>query len=282
MIFNLVSNLGEGYDPDLILQYNTSIAVSLKAALIAAGHGVNLVKDHDDRAPACDHTIVISNWAMGRVRDDPIYRVMLKAATKGEFCLWLDAAFGGMDAMYDLVLTVVPPYPTSGPRYKWVGFAADPTIFKPGQEGRPLAWVDSYAYGWHQGQFDYVFDILKAVLSVSGVGTVQPLEQYNTGRRIPRAEMAVQMGRCHFSIVTQLGNWGLTNIETATCGALLVIHKDMNREHTWPCELNHILWENQRDLEEILSRTVDIQANRAKAMEQSWPQVVARMEEALQ
>lgn len=279
MIFNLVSNLSEGYDPDLILQYNTSIAVSLKAALIKAGHYVTLVKDHDDEAPTAGYTIVISNWAMNRVRDDPAYLPMLRRATRWKLCLWLDAAFGGMDAQYDTVFTVVPPYDYSGPKFRWAGFAADPDIFKSQQASQPRAFIDSYAYGWHDGKYDYVFDIIKAVTKDMAVS--QPVEQYNEGRRIPRARLAEIMSYCHFSVVTQVGNWGLTNIETATCGALLVIHKDMNAEHTWPCELNHALWKSKYELEEILSRPVDVEANRAKALEQNWAQVVARIEGAL-
>ncbi len=55
----------------------------------------------------------------------------------------------------------------------------------------------------------------------------------------------------------------------------------MNRENTKPCDLNYAFWETQSDLEEILSRTVDVEANRAKALEQTWGDVVSRMEEAL-
>lgn len=281
MIVNLVSNLGEAFNPDLILQYNTSITFNLSRALDEAGHEVNLVKDHDNEAPKADHSIVVSNWAMNRIRDDPKYLAMLREATDGKLALWLDAAFGGMDNLYDVVLTVTPPYKQSGPKFKWVGYAADPEVFYPEQDPRPTAFVDSFAYGWYEGQYDYVYDIIKAVLDVSRVQVLQPIEQYNTGRRIPWLELAALFRRCHFSVVTQLGNWGLTNIETAACGALLVQHKPMNRENSWPCDLNYAFWESQADLEEILSRTVDVKANRAKALEQTWGDVVSRMEEAL-
>ncbi len=281
MKINIVSNLGEGFNPDLILQYNTSIAFNLRKALKGAGHEINLVKDHDNQAPKADHSIVISNWAMNRVRDDPRYLNMLREATDGKLGLWLDASFSGMDKLYDVVLTVTPPYEHSSPKFKWVGYAADPTVFYPEQDPRPTAFVDSYAYGWYGGEYDYVYDILKAVLDVSQIQVLQPIEQYNTGKRIPWPQLAALFRRCHFSIVTQLGHWGLTNIETATCGALLIMPKPMDRPHSWPCDLNHVFWENQADLEEILSRPVDIEANRAKALESTWEKVVDRLTEAL-
>ena len=282
MKLNLISNLAENFDPNLILQYNTSITVNLRKALQKAGHEVHLVRDHDNEASKADHSIVVSNWAMNRIRDDPTYLAMLREATDGKLGLWLDAAFGGMDNLYDVVLTVTPPYPQSDPKFKWVGYAADPEVFYPDQDPRPTAFVDSYAYGWYESQYDYSYDILKAVLAVSGLQILQPVEQYNTGRRIPWAQLAALFRRCHFSIVTQLGHWGLTNIETATCGSLLVMHKPMDRPHSWPCEMNHAFWETQSDLEQILSRPVDVEANRAVALKQTWAKVVTRIEKALQ
>ena len=281
MKLNLISNLGENYNPDLILQYNTAIAFNLKKILEETGHEVNLVNDHANEAPPADHSIVISNWAMNRMKDEPKYMETLRAATDGKLGLWLDAAFSGMDELYDVVLTVTPPYSTSSPKFKWVGYAADPTVFYPDQDLKPTTFVDSYAYGWYGGQYDYAYDILKAVFSVYQIQVLQPIKQYNTGRRIPWTQLAAIFRRCHFSIVTQLGNWGLTNIEAATCGSLLVIHKPMEREYSWPCELNHVFWENQFDLEEILSRHVDVEANRAKALENTWVKVVDRLMEAL-
>lgn len=281
MIINLVSNLGEDFNPDLILQYNTAITSNLKKALEEEGHDVNLVRDHTDEAPKANHTIVISNWAMKKLRADPLYLIMLREATDGKLGLWLDAAFGGMDDIYDVVLTVTPPYLNSGPKFKWVGFAADPELFYPEQGLRPTAFVDSYAYGWHNGSFNHIFDTLQAVLKTSEVDVIQPILQYNTGKRIPWDQLAGLFRRCHFSIVTQLGHWGLTNIETATCGALLVIHKSMDRPNTWPCKLNHVIWETSTDLEEILKGPVDVETNRAQALENSWAKVVARIEEAL-
>jgi len=281
MKFNVVSNLGEDYNPDLILQYNKVIAWSLRRALEEAGHEVFFVRDHADEAPPADHSIVISNWAMNRVRDDSSYLAMLREATGGKLGLWLDAAFSGMEELYDVVFTVTPPYEHSSSKFKWAGFAAYPDIFYPEQESRPTAFVDSYMYGWYGGEYDYSYDILRAVLDGSKIQVLQPIEQYNKGKRIPWAQLASLFRRCHFSIVTQLGNWGLTNIETATCGALLVLHKPMERAYSWPCDLNHVFWENQADLSEILSRPVDIEANRAKALENTWTKVVDRLMEVL-
>jgi len=281
MILNLVSNLGEGYNPDLILQYNTSIAVNLKKFLEKAGHDVNLVKDHDNTAPEADHSIVISNWAMNKIKANHGYRRMLREVSRGKVALWLDAAFGGMDELYDVVLTVTPPYEASAPKFKWVGYAADPEVFYPQPGSEPTAFVDSYAFGWYNAEYDYVYDIIKEVLEDIELKIIQPVTQYNTGKRVPWTQYAALFRQCQFSVVTQLGGWGLTNIETATCGALLVMNKAMDRPLSWPCKMNHAFWETKEELKDILGRDVDLKANRAVALESSWGDVVNRVEEAL-
>ena len=82
--------------------------------------------------------------------------------------------------------------------------------------------------------------------------------------------------KCHYYCCTQLGESGLTRIEAATSGALLVVPEALYRPRTMD-SLECRMWRTRDDLLDILSTDVDVKANREKALVHSWDKVVERM-----
>lgn len=282
MRINLVSNLGENFDVKKFNAYNHVIAYNLREALLDSGHDVQMIRDHDNEVPffKADHTVVISAVAMNKIHDNQGYKLMLRANTEGKFCLWLDAAFSQWGPYFDLIFTVVPPYKDSASHYRWVGYAADPAIFYPAHEEKTV-FVDSYMWGWYGGIHDWIYRIIQEVLEDSGLRILQPVPIYNKGRRATWPEMIEAFRASHFHVTTQVGNFGLTNIEATTCGALLVIHENLNEPRSWPFPMPHVTWKTREDLEEILTKMPDIRENRIMALEHSWRRVALRLLEGL-
>jgi len=279
VIINLVSNLDEIFDVEKFYSYNHVIAYSLRRALLSLGHEINMVRDHGDEAPQADHTIVISAVAMAKVRDNPEYKAMLREATQGILALWLDASFSGWDQHFDRILNVVPPYKDSSDKYRWVGYAAYPDLFYPDQEEKTV-FVDSYPWKWYGGAHDWIYRCIQEALAESGLRILQPIKAYNQGRAM-WPEMIEAFRASHFHVTTQIGNFGLTNIEAITCGARLVLHEDLNERRSWPFLMPHALWETKEELLEILAREPDVDYVRSQALEHTWDKVVRRVLENL-
>lgn len=283
MIINLVSNLDENFQVEKFNAYNHVIAYSLRGALLDLGHDVNMVKDHSIKSiypPIADHSIVISAVAMSMVRDEPHIKQALEASTRGKLALWLDAAFTQWFPYFDRILTVVPPYKTSNKKYRWVGYAADSILFRP-QQKEKTAFVDSYMWGWYGGAHDWIYRCIQEALSESELRILQPVPVYNKGRRATWPEMIEAFRASHFHVTTQIGNFGLTNIEATTCGAKLVIHEDLNEPRSWPFEMPHVTWKTKEDLLEILARDTDVNAVRSQVLKHTWRRVTLRLLEGL-
>lgn len=279
MRFNLVSNLSEQAEPTQFCSYNHIIAYSLKKALTSAGHEAVLVSDKQTQIPIADHAIVISNFAMNRVLREINYHSALKAASRGLLCLWLDSDFGDWKNHFDRVLTVNRRGAHKPEVFRYVGWAADSSIFFPEQSGLAV-YVDPYMRGFYGCRFDSVYDEIQRVVESSGIEFFQPVFQYNAGR-VPWVTVAGLLRKSSFFVVTQLGKWDLMNIEAATCGALLVVHKRLDRPDTYPSPLNHRVYSSPEELLEILREPVDVAANRAVALENTWAKVVDRVLEAV-
>jgi len=280
MNFNIISNLTEKFDTNKFNAYNHVVTYELRKELQRRGHTVHLVRDHDNRQPPqCDHTIAVSNVGMSKIRSNSHYRKQIRKSTKGKLCLWLDSDVGNWPD-YDLVFCVNLSHNRNPRKFRYVGWAAGPERFKSAQQQK-TAFIDAYMWGWYQGRYDHIYETLREVTESLDISTIQLVIEYNKIRRATWNEMTEAFTKSHYYICTQIGNWGLTNIEAATCGALLVIHRDLDRPKTWPSPLNHKLWSTAEELREILTEPVDVQANRSKAMKNSWQKVVNRIMEAL-
>lgn len=277
MIFNLVSNLNENYDVTKFNAYNHTVTFSLMIALIKKGHEVNLIQDTSDKLRNADHTIVISNFAINRIRKEPDYLKALRDVTSGKLCLWLDSDMGNWP-MFDIVFCV--NYTGRELRqFTPVGWGVDPEVFFPEQQEKAV-FVDSYMTGWYNGQHDHVYTKIENALKTLNIKVFQPVKQYNKGR-VTWTELINIFKRCSFYVLTQKAYWGITNLEAASCGCLLVVHKSLDCPNTWPSELNHVFWETENDLKQILSSTVEVFRNREIATKNSWETVVNKILETL-
>jgi len=283
MIINLICNLGEDAEIGDLVAYNTVVAWNLRQSLTKMGVECRLVPERtlmENPPPKADHTIALSNIAMTRARDNRNYRAALRDSTRGELCLWLDASWVGWDNIFDHIFTVVPPFPGRSSKYLHVGYGADPAYLYPEQREKAV-FLDSLMWGKYDGKYDYLYKLYTDVLQTIDLEVISPVPVYNKSRRLPWLEMQAERRKCHFFCVTQLGGFGLSRMEAATCGSLIVQPKKLYREE-YTVDLNMKIWNTREDLIEILSSEVDVEANRLKALEHSWDKSASIIMKALE
>jgi len=280
MRFNILSTISEGAKPAELWSYNQIVAFSLKKGLKALGHEAVLVDDKTRNFKIANHSIVTSSKVLNQFRTDPGYMRALANASAGNVCLWLDSDFNGWyTPLFDRILVVCRQHKQDPQRFRYVGWAADSELFRPEQK-QPMVAVDTYMRGFYKGSLDHVYDIIEDVVKDTDMQVFQPVIQYNAGRiKWPVIASGLRMST-HY-IVTQPAAWGLTNIEAATCGAQLLIHKDLMAPKTWPSPLNYWMYDSAEQLRELLQRPVDVEANRKLALENSWLKVAERVMEAV-
>lgn len=280
MRFNILSTIKEGAQPRDLWSYNQIVAYSLKKGLKTLGHEAILIDDKTEDFKCANHTIVTSSKVLNQFRRNPGYMRAVANATAGKVCLWLDSDFNGWyTPLFDRILVVCRQHSQDPERFRYVGWAADSTLFKPLQKSSMVA-VDTYMRGFYGGRLDHVYDIIESVVKTTKMQVYHPVTQYNTGRiKWPVLASGLRMST-HY-IVTQPAAWGLTNIEAATCGAQLLIHKDLVASKTWPSPLNYWVYGSAEELTELLKRPVDVEANRKLALENTWQKVAMRVVEAV-
>lgn len=277
-MINLVCNLGEGAELNDLNAYNTVVAWFLRLALEKKGVESRLVPGHkvlEQPPPKADHTIVFSNHAMTRARDNPQYLSALRKTTQGKLALWLDFSWKNWNHYFDHVFTVAHPLPGSPAKYVHVGYGADTRYLYPEQEEKAV-FLDSLMWGFYNNNYDPIYRIYEEVLPTLDVKVYSPVPIYNKTPRVPWLEMQAARRKCHFFLVTQLGGFGLGRIETATCGALVVQPKKLNKPHL-NVDLTMEIWETREDLIKILESEVDIEAVSRKARTHSWDKAASRL-----
>lgn len=295
MIINLFSYNTESSTPDTFFSFNQVVAWSLHEALKKRGVETRFIGNGqfvEESTPKADHSIVISSYTMKAVRDSPALHQKMREATKGKMALYLDSDYTDWWKVFDLVFTVVKPV-TTNPQYVYAGWGADPELFYPDQDDKAI-FIDSLMYGKYKGRFDSIYDDIKSVFHISDgqlkikkplthkttvngtkITVYMPIPTYR-GNKILWPEFGSIQRKCHFYLCTQLGESGLSRIESATCGALLVVHEAFYRPRTMD-SLECRMWRTRDDLLDILLTDVDVKANREKALEHSWDKVVERM-----
>jgi len=279
MQFNIISNLAEPADPATFYAYNHIIAYHLKKALEQQGHGALLVSDKETVIPQCTNTILISNIAMNKARNNPEYYSKLRHTTSNKLCMWLDSDLGGWANIVDIIFCVNRRCKTHPETFRHVGWAADPNIFYPEQK-EPVVYVDPYMHNFYNGRYSHVYDVIKEALASTQSTIIQPVTEYNHGR-ITWLSNAEYFRKTSFYVLTQPGYWGWTNIEAASCGALLVVHESLDKPDTWPSKLNNKVYSSKEELLTFLKEPVNIQANREVALQNSWSKVTDKVLEAL-
>ena len=286
MIINLVSNLDEDAQLNDIYIFNHTVAWFLREALKKRGVKGRLVRDADllhSMPPKADHTLVISGT--GRHYVAGLHSVGIKLGvdvrgkiqktSSGKIGMYIDADYSQWFKHFNHIFTVVKPRKTSPKKCVYAGWGADPECFYPDQDERAL-FLDSYRYGTHKGRFDYVYDIYKEALTETDIKIYNPSPVCNRNLRVPFTEYLNIMRKCHYYCCTQLGESGLTRIEAATCGALLVVPAGLYRPKTM-ASLEHKIWNTKEELLDILSTDVDVKLNRRRALEHSWDKVAGRV-----
>ena len=276
-MINLIGNLGEDARLEDLNTFNHVVAWFLREALKKQGHESRFVRDHANVIPAADHTIVLSGIAMRRIRADPKYREIVRAATKGMMTLYLDAAFAYWDKLFDLIFTVVQPFKKSSKQYVYAGWGADLNYCFPQQKERTV-FLDQY-----QGQ-EPIWKMYKKVLPKAGVKILlHPYDtEFPTVPTRPRSRpswLTMQkrfFRKTWFYLETGSGESGLTRIEAATCGALIVVPKSLYRPLTL-ASLEHAIWTEEWELRQILKSKPDPEKISRKARVHTWDKVASRI-----
>lgn len=295
MIINLFSYNTETSAPDNLFSFNQVVAWSLRKAFSKIDVETRFVGDGqfwEGDIPEADHSIVISGFVMRTIRDNPTFHQKVRQATKRKMTLYLDADYAYWWKLFDHVFTIVKPIQPQA-QYIYAGWGADPNIFYPDQDDKAI-FIDSLMYGKYKGKFDTIYDDIKDVFNISeeqlaGKNPVTyktsvdgmeitiylPIPLYR-GNKVPWSDFRHTQRKCHFYLCTQLGDGGLTRIESATCGSLLVVPKPFLRPRTMD-SMEHVVFETKQELIEILKEKTDPRAIQEKALGHSWDKVVERM-----
>lgn len=270
-LINLISNLDEDAKLEQLYAFNQVVAWFLRDALEKLGHKCRFVKDHNNTIPLADHSIIISAIATTKMRSKPVYYNAVRKATTGKITLYLDSDFHGWDKLYNSVFTVTAPLPSSSKKFIYAGWGADPTYCYPDQDEKTV-FLDRHqnlsSHGQNQAQ---IWKTYQEVLPATG------LKILHATRWMKWFEIQSQFFRkAHYYCCTQLGESGLTRIEAATCGALLVVPKLLYRPRTMG-SLEHIIWETKEDLIAALKLETNPKEISEKAKKHSWNLVAQRI-----
>lgn len=283
MIINLVSNLDETSKIGELYNFNHVVAWSLREGFAEHGVETHLIKDvtmQKGGLPKADHSIVISVIGMKLFRDNEICRRHLRDASTGKTAVYLDADFSKWNKIFDYVFTLATL--TKAKRgYVYAGWGANPEFFYPEQSEKAV-YVDSLMYGKYEDKFNHIYDIYSEMMAETDLTIYFPIPVYNKRYNLiywPELQKIIR--KCNYYCCTQLGDGGLTRIEAATCGALLVVPKEFYRPKTM-ATLEHKIWETKEELMDILSTETNVQSIRKKALEHTWGKVAGRMLDALE
>ena len=297
---NLISNLKteEGLN-SRFFTFNMSVGFFLSKALRKKGVKCNIVNDQKlSTSPRADHTIAISARSLVKLRGTDrggkeyseevkkkcrSYRIAVEKITSGKIAVYLEADYFGLAEYFDHVFTVAKPRANASEKYVYAGWGADPEYCYPRQSGpaRPRAvFLDSLMYGYYGGKFNKIYDIYKEILPKCGLTVYDPIPKYHGIKRIKWTEMQKILGKCHYYCLTQPGEGGLTRIEAATCGVLLVVPRAFSKLRCIS-SLEHRVWDTEADLVKILKTKTNPKAIRKKALAHSWDKVAERILETL-
>ncbi len=276
-MINIISNLNENATLEKCYTFNQVVAWFLHDAFKKIGIESRLINDHyllSHNPPKSTHTLIISAAAMSFTRAKPSYIKKIRNHSKEKVALYLDADFSGWDKYFDYIFTVVKPR-TQNLKYVYAGWGADPTYCFPEQKEKAV-FLDALMWGKYSGTLDYIYEIYDKTLPTLGPKIYNVLPTYHNYRRIPWVEMQKILRKCHYYCCTQIGESGLTRIEAATCGALLVVPKPMYRPRTM-ASLEHIIWETKEDLIAALKLETNPKEISEKAKKHSWNLVAQRI-----
>lgn len=275
----IITNLKETTNPKELTSFSQVVGYSLFTAFRRLGVDVVIANwknpQNGLKFPESNHTIIIPKATRDRYMMDYDYNKAIDDSTKKSVNIYIDADFGGFDKYYDHIFTVVKPTDKSSSSYQYAGWGADPELFKPEQTQR-TAFLDSYCYLPKYDVLKPYYAMYEQAFLEFDINLYRPIHDYHGGGRITWSEMQSLLSKSHFFCCTQLGESGLPRIESATCGALLVVPGPCYMERTMG-SLNHAIWNTKDELIEILKGELHVQENREVALKHSWENTATRI-----
>ena len=274
---NLISSVDDDTSIEDIMSPNQVYAWFLHKAFVDAGVDVRLVKGvklKKENPPETDHTIVISAAAYTYMTTIEGYAERLRESTAEKLVCYMNTdELRHGDHYFDHCFTQIEPRGGRPEKFICVGWGVDPEYSYP-EQGEKAAFLDSK--GFHELNMKSVakvYQVYDNVLPKLDMKIYIPVPVYNKDPRLPYPDYQAILRKCHYFLCTQFGEGGITRLEAAACGALLVVPAKFRPRKTMKL-FNHRIWYTEEDLIEILDEPVDIEANRRRALEHRWKDVV--------
>lgn len=277
---NLISELDENSLLKQVVRPNQVYAWFLRKAFVENDVdarficGSNIPKTN---LPKTDHTIVISSAASPMIKNME-YIQKLRSSTAGKLTLYMniDKLRGGNDQHFDYCFTQIGPTIYRPEKYVCVGWGVDQNYSYPEQSEKAVFLGSKASHPQMLKKVRKAYQIYDSVLSKLNIKTYNPVIAYGKSRRLSYPDYQAILRKCHYFLCTHYGEGGLNRLEAAACGALLVVPRVIFRKRTMSL-LNHQVWRTEEELTNILHEDVDIEANRQRALEHRWEDVVKRI-----
>lgn len=227
-----------------------------------------------------DHLIITSRGGYSRILGVPGYYEKLKEITKKKITLFLcsdyyTGRFRQLPKYFDHVFTQVQPKTHLKPKYVYTGWGADPEYCYPEKKEKAV-YLDSLMYGYYGGRYDHIYEIYEKTIPKLEIKLYHPLPRYKGTKRTGWLTHQKLVRASHFYCLTQPGEGGLTRLEAATGGALLVVPEAFSKLRSIS-GLERRVWKTEEDLIEILETPFSARIIRKKALEHSWEKTVDRI-----
>ena len=227
-----------------------------------------------------DHTLITSYRGYYLILNEPEYYQKIRKFTKDKIVNYLCSDYSsGMSKhrvkYFDYIFTQVKPRPNRNKKYVYAGWGADPEYCYP-EKGEKAAYLDCLMHGYYKGKYDYIYDIYKEVFPCLDIKLIHPIPVYRGVKRMGWIKHQKLVRAAHFYCLTQPGEGGLTRIEAATGGALLVVPKAFSKLRIIQ-SLEYKVWRTKEDLIKILETPTNIELIRQKALKHSWEKAVKRI-----
>jgi len=274
---NLISNLDENSRIEEINRPNQVYAWFLHKAFLGEGldtNHVNETKLKQEQPPEADHTIVISAATIRYIIEEEGYAQRLRDSTSGKLACYMNTdGLRSGEWLFDHCFTQMEPRRKQPKKYTCAGWGVEPDYSYPDQNER-AAFLDSRIIRRrNMRRMKEIYQSYDSVLPQLDLRIYNPIPVYKKGKRLTYPDYQAILRKCYYFLCTQFGDGGLNRLEAAACGALLVVPASLYVKKTMT-QLNHRIWRTEEDLIEILSEPVDIEANRRRAVEHTWRDVV--------
>lgn len=220
-------------------------------------------------------------------------------STRGKTTLLIDNNYQYWDRYFDIVFTVANPAFPLDPlsdafhkrygrnsksklwihpeKYVYAGWGADSEYCYPDKNEPKTIFVDGYETSTkYYNRCKKWYVIIDRVLDSLTDAKTHRIYDYSGGKRHPWTTFQRMLRESHFYIDPQLGATGLTRIEAATCGCLIVSSKAMYG--AWALDpLESACWKTEEELREILNRKTNPQLIHERAKVQTWDEVAKRI-----